>query len=89
MTMLVRPTTKLYVCITDDGRAIPDTVLTDAEFNDPVHRHAAEGLALSGGDCLRIRWEDVTDAEAFWLDDDEHFVLTEKGIGYLQSASLA
>lgn len=86
--MLVRPTSRLYVCVADDGTPIPDTVLTEEEFNNPVHRHGVEGIALAGG-CSRVRWEDVTDDEAFWLDDDDQYALTERGREFLLSASPA
>lgn len=86
--MLVRPTTRLFVCILDDGTPIPETVFTEAEFNNPVHRHGMEGIALAAG-CSRVRWEDVTNDESFWLDDNEQFVLTERGREFLVTASLA
>jgi hypothetical protein len=87
--MLVKPTTKLYACIRKDGTVISDTVLGEVEFSCPLFRHAAEGIALSVGGCSRVLWADVTDVEALWLDDDQQFVPTPKGIGYLQSASIA
>ena len=87
--MLVQPTSKLYVCVAEDGTVIPDTVLTEDEFDNPVHRHGMESIALAFG-CSRVRWKDVTDDEDFWLDDDEQdFVLTPKGMDYLLTASIA
>jgi hypothetical protein len=86
--MLVKSTTKLYACVTDDGTYVPETVLTEPEFNNPIHRHGAESVALAAG-CSRVRWEDVTDKEEFWLDDAEQFVLTERGREFLLSASIA
>jgi hypothetical protein len=87
--MLVKPTTKLYACVREDGTVIQDCVLAEDDFNSPVHRHGIEELALSVGGCSRILWADVTDVEALWLDDDQQFVPTEKGIDYLQSMSIA
>jgi hypothetical protein len=83
--MLVRPAARLYALLTDDGVVIPDTVLTEAEFNCPLFRQAAESLA----DCSRILWADVTDVKEFWLDDTQTFALTDAGADYLQSASIA
>jgi hypothetical protein len=83
--MLVQPTTNLYACITDDGSYVPETVLTEPEFADTVHRHAAESLALACGDGGRVRWKDVTDNEDFWLDDRDNLVLTEQGRTYLRA----
>jgi hypothetical protein len=85
--MLVKPTTKLYALLADDGAVIPDTVLTEAEFNNPVHRHGVEDVALTTSGCTRVRWEDVSNNDEFWLDDEETFVLTEQGQRYLAEAA--
>lgn len=66
-----RPQTRLFACVSDQGTAMYETVLTEDEYNNPEMRAEAERTALAAPDCPRIQWEDVTDNEAFWDDEDE------------------
>jgi hypothetical protein len=67
---MTSPKSKLFAVVSDQGTAMPETVLTEPEYNDPKARSTAEDIARMADDCSNpIEWEDVTENEACWITD--------------------
>lgn len=61
---MIRKNQRIYACVSNQGTAMAETVLTAAEYADPRARTEAERIALSQLDCSRIEWHDVTGNDA-------------------------
>jgi hypothetical protein len=65
--MTSRPKCKLFATLSVQGTAMSETLLTEAEYRDPVVRQRTEAEALGIDDAAKpIQWADVTENEAFW-----------------------
>jgi len=59
-----------FACVSEQGTAMSETVLTAEEYADSKHRADAERAALAASDCTRIEWHDVTENDAFYTHSE-------------------